>query len=124
MPRVIPEPSASDNPFLDPFTIQVPGESKGTVTFEPEEYGSTFYLATVAISKESQTTYEIKDDGTEMFGPSQVPPTDIDDFGVTWVPCQQFKNSLEVVIRNLSGGPKTYTVLPMGYESKENRGEA
>lgn len=122
MPRVIPEPDPSDNPFLDPFTITIPPQSKGTVTFVPEQSKSTFYLATVAISKESQTSYELKDDGTQMYGPAQVPPTDIDDFTVTWVPCQQFRTSLEVVIKNLADQTRTYTVMPMGYESANGGG--
>jgi len=116
---VIPEPDKDDTPFLEPYTITVPAESKGTVTFVPEESGSTFYLASVAISKESQTTYELRDDGTTMFGPAAVPPTDIDDSTVTWVPCQQFQNSLEVIVKNVSDAPRTYTVLPMGYETTE-----
>ncbi|MFD1566013.1 hypothetical protein [Halolamina litorea] len=116
---MIPEPSPDDTPFLEPFTISVPAGSKGTVTFVPEESGSTFYLASVAISKEEQTTYEIRDDSTPMYGPAAVPPTDIDDSGVTWVPCQSFESSLKVIIKNVSSTQRTYTVLPMGYETVE-----
>lgn len=119
MPHVIPEPSPDDTPFLSPYTVTVPAGSKATVTFEPEESGSVFYLASVAISKEDQTTYELRDDGTTMFGPAAVPPTDIDDSSVTWVPCQRFRTSLTAIIKNVSSAERTYTVLPMGYETTE-----
>jgi hypothetical protein len=116
---VIPEPDPEDTPFLSPYTVAVPAGSKATVEFEPEESGSTFYLASVAISKEAQTTYAIRDDGTPMFGPAAVPPTDIDDSTVTWVPCQRFRTSLEVIIKNVSSAERTYSILPMGYETGE-----
>ena len=117
MPRVIPEPSPDDTPFLEPYTASVPAGSKATITFEPEESGSTFYLAGVAISKEDQTTYELRDDGTPMYGPAAIPPTDIDDSGVTWVPCQRFRTSLQAIIKNVGPSERVYTVLPMGYET-------
>ncbi len=120
MPRVIPEPSRDDTPFLSPYTVDVPAGSKATVEFVPEESNSVFYLASVAVSKEAETTYELRDDGTTMFGPAAVPPTDIDDSAVTWVPCQRFRSSLEVIIKNVSSATRTYTVLPMGYETTED----
>ena len=119
MPQVIPEPSANDTPFLSPYTVSIPPGSKATVEFVPEESGSVFHLASVAVAKEARTTYEIKDDGTTMYGPAAIPPTDIDDSGVTWVPCQRFRSSLEVLIKNVGSSERTYTVLPMGYETTE-----
>lgn len=119
MPHVIPKPSPDDTPFLSPYTVTVPAGSKATVEFTPDESGSVFYLASVAISKEAQTTYELRDDGTPMYGPSAVPPTDIDDSTVTWVPCQRFRTSLKAIIKNVSSAERTYTVLPMGYETTE-----
>ena len=97
----------------------MPAGSKATVEFEPEESNSVFYLASVAISKEAQTTYELRDDGTPMFGPAAIPPTDIDDSSVTWVPCQRFRTSLSVIIKNVSSAARTYSILPMGYETTE-----
>lgn len=120
MPRVIPEPDPDDTPFLSPYTVTIPAGSKATVVFEPEESSSVFHLAAVAISKEAETTYEIRDDGTPMYGPAAIPPTDIDDSTVTWVPCQRFRNSLEVIIKNVSDAQqRTYSILPMGYETTE-----
>ena len=116
---MIPEPSATDTPFLEPYTVTVPAGSKAVVEFTPEESQSVFYLASVAISKEAETTYELRDDGTPMYGPAAVPPTDIDDSAVTWVPCQRFRDSLSVIIKNVSSAERTYTVLPMGYETTE-----
>ncbi|MFC6734868.1 hypothetical protein [Halolamina salina] len=116
---MIPEPDPDDTPFLSPYTVTVPPGKKATVEFTPEESSSVFHLAAVAISKEAQTTYELRDDDTPMYGPAAIPPTDIDDSSVTWVPCQRFRSSLTVIIKNVSDAQRTYSILPMGYETTE-----
>jgi len=117
--QVIPQPNAEDVAFNDPYTVEIDHEKEAEIKFTPEQSGSTFYVAAVAISKVRDTVYEIQDDGSEMFGPANIPPTDIDDLTVTWVPCKQFETSMTVYIRNFTGSPQEYHVQPIGFERSE-----
>lgn len=118
----IPRPSPEDVPFNDPFTVELNDGEKAEVEFTPEQSGSTFYLATVAITKTAGTVYEIEDDGTESYGPARIPPTDIDNLTTTWVPCKQFETSLTVFLRNLTGTIQTYHIQPIGFEKVDGGG--
>ena len=117
MGSVVPEPEPEDVAFNEPVTVDLDPAQRATVTFTPEQSGSTFYLHTLAVSKVEGTIYEVRDDDTEMYGPASVPPTDIDDLTVCWRPAKQFSRSLEVVIVNNSESEQTYHVQPVGHES-------
>lgn len=120
--NIVPLPNEEDVAFNDPFTVEIDDGQEAEITFTPEQSGSTFYLATVAISKVDGTVYEIEDDATPMYGPANIPPTDIDDLVVTWMPCKQFEDSLTVYISNLTGGIETYHVQPIGFERVDGGG--
>ena len=122
--NVVPRPNPEDVAFNDPYTVELEDGEEAEVTFTPEQSGSTFYLATVAISKVRGTIYELEDDQTQMYGPANIPPTDIDDLTVTWTPCKQFKDSLTVYIRNLTGNIQRYHVQPIGFERADGGGQA
>jgi len=115
----IPEPGPDDVPFNEPYTAELEDGEKVTVTFTPEQSGSVFFLPVLAISKVRGTIYEIRDDGSTQYGPAAIPPTDIDDLTSTFVPAKQFRDSLEVIIRNNSGNPQTYHIQPVGFEQIE-----
>ncbi|MFC7069486.1 hypothetical protein [Halobaculum lipolyticum] len=112
----VPAPAPDDVPFNEPYTADLDDGEKVTVTFTPEQSGSVFYLPVLAISKVRGTIYEVRDDGSTQYGPAAIPPTDIDDTTVTFAPAKQFRDSLEVIIRNNSGAPQTYHIQPIGFE--------
>lgn len=119
--NVIPAPEPADVAFNEPYTLTLDDGQEGVVTFTPEQSGSTFYVAAVAMSKVSGTVYELSDDGTTMYGPANIPPTDIDNFSVCWLPCKQFETTLKATITNLSGNRQTYHIQPVGFERSEGR---
>ncbi|QLG27717.1 hypothetical protein HUG10_09200 [Halorarum halophilum] len=119
MNSIVPAPDPEAVPFNEPYTFDLEDGQRGTVTYTPEQSGAEFILAAVAISKHAGSTYELKDDDTTMFGPCAIPPTDIGDMVVCWTPARRFTESLQVIIRNVSGGPQTYHVQPVGYERAE-----
>lgn len=114
--QVIPEPDPEDLPFNDSLAETLQAGERLTATFEPEQADSEFVLPVLAVSKHPLSTYEVRLDGESHYGPGPVPPTDVDDLEVTWVPAPNFEQSLEVVVRNVDDVPHTYVVQAMGYE--------
>lgn len=117
MVRVTPPAYPNDQPFNQPVTVTLKDGEEATITFVPEQRGSTFVLPILAMTKEAGTIYKAEDDGSANYGPHEIPPTDIDDTQVTFIPAETFRNKLEVTITNLSGTAHTYHVQPIGYES-------
>lgn len=102
--------------FNEPLQTTIPGSSEGTFTFSPTQAGATFYLPVLAATKRDNTTYEVRLDGNNVFGPAAIPPTDLDDLATTFMPPQTFGQELLVIITNTSGSGRTYTVQPIGWE--------
>ncbi|UWG46577.1 hypothetical protein HSRCO_0278 [Halanaeroarchaeum sp. HSR-CO] len=102
-----------------PQSATLDGNQKATMTWERERSGTTFYLPMLAASKEGDTTYEVKMDGSTIFGPAAIPPTDIDDKVAIWDPPKTFDSKLTVIIRNLGTASRTYHVQPVGFETAE-----
>lgn len=113
-----PLPSDDAAPIADPTTVVLGPAEQATISFSPDQSGTTFYLPVVAASKEPDTEYRIKIDDTTVWGPSEIPPTDIDDLQPVWMPAQVFQSRLVVEITNLrtDGGERRYHVLPVGFE--------
>ncbi len=118
MPNLIPEPSTDDRPFAETVSVSLESGEEARMEFEPVSNDALFRVGTVAISKREETEYELRMDGETVFGPAPVPPTDVDDLQVTFVPALGFEQSLEVVVRNLSAttGTRQYSIQPLGYE--------
>ncbi|PSP38288.1 hypothetical protein BRC71_06335 [Halobacteriales archaeon QH_7_65_31] len=115
---MFPRPSSGAIPFNEVVTVQLnPGE-QATVTFEPVQSVSRFQLPVVAISKFPQSSYEVRADGQQRFGPAGAPPTDPDDMAATFLPALEFSDELEVTVSNLaaSSTARTYIVQPVGWE--------
>lgn len=108
----------TDKPFNDPETAQVGPNEKWEVEFAAENTGTTFVLPELAVSKQSQTTYEVKLDGTKVYE-SDIPPTDIDDSTQTWLPPKTFESTLTVIVRNFASSTRTYHCQPKGWETSE-----
>lgn len=113
------DPSANATPVNVPERVRLdPGET-ARVTYTPEQSGSEFIVPIVAMSKHEGSTYEIRTDGTVRFDERPVPPTDVDDLGQTFYPPLTFRDSLEIVIRNVSAGTLSYILQPIGWEEPE-----
>ena len=107
----------------EPVTVDIGPGQQATVTFTARQRTNDgFVLPTVAVSKRSQSSYEITMDDEEVYGPASIPPTDIDDLGVCFVPAYEFEQELEVQVANLSDTEREYHVQPIGYERRSNGG--
>ncbi|WP_280585381.1 hypothetical protein [Halorubrum sp. Boch-26] len=117
MTDVVPAPSADDIPVNEPVTVDIGAGQQATVTYTARQRTNEgFVLPTVAVSKRSQSSYEISADDEQIYGPAGIPPTDIDDLAVCFVPAYEFEQELEVQVTNLSDTSREYHIQPMGYE--------
>ena len=114
--RFPPEDATS---FAHPESVELQAGEKATIEWEPERSGTTFYMKVLAASKAKDTVYTIKADGSTIFGPAAVPPTDIDDLVAVWDPPKTFTTSVEITIKNLGTGTRTYHAQPVGFETSE-----
>lgn len=115
---IVPTPAAGDIPFNQPVTKTLGPLEQATVRYRPRTNPAEFYLPIVAISKQAESSYEVKLDDKTVYGPASVPPTDVDDLSATFIPARQFSQTLEVIVTNLSETTsRTYTVQPVGWEN-------
>jgi len=111
------ELAAGAVPFNEPVAARVDPGEKLTASFSPIQNVATFAVPIVAASKHKDSTYEVRMDGEQVFGPAPVPPTDVDDLQQTFLPEREFERSMTVVCRNLSGSTtRRYVVQPVGWE--------
>lgn len=114
----VPYPSPDEVPVLEGRQQQLSVGQEYRVTFEATQAGVDFRLATVGISKVPGTTYEIRIDGETVYGPAPIPPTDVDDLTVTFLPTYVVDATLTVIVSNVSGSTATYSVQPLGWEER------
>lgn len=115
--NVVPEPAPDDIPYNDPISRQLDGGQKLVVEFDPTQRVTEFVLPVLAMSKHPKSSYEVWLDDEQVYGPAPIPPTDIDDLTVTFLPAKRFQNSMRVIVRNLSTNtPRSYSVQPVGWE--------
>jgi hypothetical protein len=114
---VVPQPSPDDVPYNDPVTRRLGTETKLTLTFRPVGSTSEFVLPTLAISKHPESSYTAWMDGEKVYGPAPIPPTDVDDLTVTFMPARRFSSKLTVEVKNLSDTTaRDYSIQPVGWE--------
>jgi len=114
---IVPTPDADHTPYNNPVSRRLGPGQQLTVTFAPQSRITEFYLPMLGISKYPNSSYEVWMDDEREYGPSPVPPTDVDDMGPVWIPAKQFRSELRVIVRNLSDSTsRTYTVQPIGWE--------
>ncbi|QZP37750.1 hypothetical protein [Halobaculum magnesiiphilum] len=123
MPDVVPAPSEFDKPVNEPLTVELDGGERATFTYAPRQQTTPgFVVPIVAASKYTESSYTVWFDGRQVYGPAPIPPTDIDDLAITFLPAYEFEEQLKVRCENLSENtPRRYTVQPVGYE-KVNQG--
>lgn len=117
MTAVVPCPEPVDRPYNVTETRTLDQGEKLTATFTPEGATTDARLPIVAMSKYPGATYEIKIDEETWYGPASVPPTDIDDSTVTFIPAYQWNKEVECIVRNVSAGNgRETTVQIIGWE--------
>ena len=113
---VVPTPPANATAINEPVTVRLQGGEQATVDFETVQAVTRLQVPIVAISKRPQSRYAVKSDGTLRYGPAEIPPTDIDDLSVCFIPALEFEDTLSVEVSNLGGGAADYHVQPIGWE--------
>jgi len=115
--EVIPNPEPGDVPLNEPVSVDLQGGEQATVTFTAStRTNGGFILPILAASKYSQSTYEVALDDENIYGPTTIPPTDIDDLEVCWVPAWEFGQEIEVTVTNLSDTERLYHIQPIRFE--------
>lgn len=114
--KLVPEPSEGDVPINEPATVTLDPGDRGTVKFTTKNRVSELILPTIAASKYPNCVYKIRADAVDRYGPATVPPTDVDDLGICFVPALKFSDSLTVEITNLGDIKRTVAVQPIGWE--------
>lgn len=111
-----PEPSADATRVNETASVDLNSGEQATVAFEAENRVSSLVLPIVAISKYPGFVYEISRDGSTVYGPSRIPPTDIDDLNPCFIPALQLSDTMTIEISNLSTADRTITVQAVGWE--------
>lgn len=118
MSGIVPAPSPDDRPFCEAVTVDLSTNEEFTATYYPSQNDAMFRVGAVAMSKRPESEYEVWMDQERVYGPSSIPPTDIDDMAMTFLPARGFRQSMTVIVRNLKSttGTRRYSVQPVGYE--------
>lgn len=119
MMGIVPAPDEDDIPVNEPLSADVGGQQKATFEFEVTQNVSKVMIPIVAATKFDQSSYKVKIDGRTIYGPKEVPPTELDDKAVCFLPARSFSQKLTVVVHNLrasGSAARTYHVQPIGYE--------
>lgn len=122
---VIPAPSEMDKPVNEPLSELLDCGQRAIFTFEPRQQSTPgFVVPTVAASKHPESSYTVWFDDQQVYGPSAIPPTDIDDTVVTFIPAFEFADELKIQVENLSSSTtRDYVVQPIGYERVSEESE-
>lgn len=114
---LVPCPDPGDAPFNETVSATLSPGQKLTAEFEPEQTETRMHMPILAVSKYRNMSYEATADGERIYGPSRIPPTDIDDLSVTFVPAKSFRSSLTVEVSNLDPNADRFVVVqPLGWE--------
>lgn len=118
MSEFIPRPQPDDVPVNQPEKVILDGGQRARIRYRPVQRKTDgFVMPIVAVSKHPESTYRAKFDGQLRYGPSSIPPTDIDDLAVTFLPAYEFERELEIVVTNTSSSTtRTYHIQPIGFE--------
>lgn len=117
MTGVAPCPDPDDLPYNETETAVLDEGQKLVAEFEPEGATTDARLPIVAMSKYPGATYEVRIDNETYYGPSSIPPTDVDDTDVTFLPAFQWNKQVKCIVRNVAGGNARETsVQIIGWE--------
>jgi hypothetical protein len=114
---IVPCPDPGDAPFNETISATLSPGQKLTAEFQPEQSETRMFLPILAASKYKEMSYKVSADGEPIYGPSRVPPTDIDDLQVTFIPAKSFTQSLTVEVSHLGSTADRFVVVqPVGWE--------
>ncbi|MFD1633172.1 hypothetical protein ACOZ4L_05710 [Haloplanus ruber] len=114
---LVPCPDPDDAPFNETVSAVLSPGQKLTAEFTPEQSETRMFLPILAVSKYPEMSYQAKADGENIYGPSRIPPTDVDDLSVTFIPAKSFEQSLTVEVSNLSTNTDRFVIVqPVGWE--------
>lgn len=113
---LVPQPTADAIPINEPASVELDPGERGTVTYDPEKRVSSLVVPIIAASKYRGCIYEVRADADTVYGPARIPPTDIDDLQVCFIPALRFSESLTVQVTNLAEQTRTVNIQPIGWE--------
>lgn len=116
---LVPAPTPDAVGVNEPATVELDPGEKATVTYQQKQRVSSLRLPIIAISKFSGCVYEIRADGKERYGPAEIPPTDIDDLSVCFLPALHFEDELTIEVTNLGEVARTIHMQPIGWEPED-----
>lgn len=122
--NAVPTPTPGATPFNEPATVRLQSGEKATVEFSTVQAVTELHVPVVAVSKHPQSAYVVSADGRNRYGPADIPPTDIDDLQVCFLPALTFGNSLTVEVTNLGSSARDYHIQPIGWEPRGGDGGA
>lgn len=111
-----PEPTPDATPINKPATVTLQPDERGTITFSPKKRVSELVLPIIAMSKHPSCIYEVRTDGDAVYGPASIPPTDIDDLQVCFLPALRFSETLTIEVSNVGSATRQINVQPVGWE--------
>jgi hypothetical protein len=113
---LVPQPSEFATRINETATATLASGEQVTFTFEAENRSQDLYLPIVAISKFPGFSYEIRRDGSDVYGPARIPPTDIDDLEPCFMPALDLSEKMKVVVSNLSDRDRVVHTQAVGWE--------
>lgn len=115
----IPLPDSGDVPVNNGTAVALNPGQKATITVKPETSGNLHRIPLVACDWFDNASYSVEVDGTNRYGPSPIPPTDVDAPSVTFVPGLRLNRKLVITIKDLrsTGDTRTYRTRVIGWEA-------
>lgn len=124
--NTVPVPSEDAIPINQPVSVRLDPGERATFTWTPQQRQTAgFMLPALYASKSPEMTYRVWLDDSLVFGPSAVPPADVDRGGVTFLPAYEFTQELRVQVTNTSDATtRNVTVQPVGWEMPRGGADA
>jgi hypothetical protein len=114
-----PQPTEGATRINEPSTATIKNGEKATFTFDADGRTNDLIIPIVAMSKLPGFVYELRSDGTDRYGPARIPPTDIDDLSVCFLPALRFSDKLTVEISNVANNERVAHVQLIGWEAAD-----
>lgn len=108
-----------DQPFAEAVAVTLDPGEQAVITLEPEDHLSEYFLRELSVSRHTDSTYKVETDGTTLFGPNPVPPTDPQDSWPAFKPPETFSDRVTVTVTNVHASKtRTYVVEMNGWERR------
>jgi len=112
----VPQPSEFATRINETATATLAIGEQATFSFEADNRSQDLYLPIIAISKFPGFSYEVRRDGSDVYGPARLPPTDIDDLQPCFIPALDLSETMQVTVSNLSDRDRVIHVQAVGWE--------